>query len=207
MLKNIPLSRLLLYILLVGLIPIAFAAFKVQTHYNSLALARSQLESIQQSVFQHEKKQSSNTAIIAHYRESDHFYIDKNLETITLLEPEIAALQTVTQTSNYAGDEAIEKRLELLLSDNQILFTEGPVQSNAIYQETIETLTKPIEVNIQDLQRLLERIENLPLNASMETGEKRPQLIILDLRLDRKAPTPNHETFLLNLKLLKREYL
>lgn len=205
MLKNIPPSRLLLYILLLGLIPIAFAAFKVQSHYNSLAEARSQLENIQYSVLQHEKKQSSNTAIIAHYREGDHFYIDKNLEALTLLEPEISALQKVTQTSNYAGDEAIEKRLEILQSDNQILFTEGPVQSNAVYQETIETLTKPIEVDALDLQRLLERIENLPITVSIE--EKRPQLIILDLRLDRKAPTPNHETFLLNLKLLKREYL
>lgn len=206
MLKNIPLSRLLLYILLIGFIPLAFAAFKVQSNYNSLSLARSQLESIQQSVYLHEKKQSSNTAIIAHYRESDHFYIDKNLESLSLLEPEINALQAVTQTSNYAGDEAIEKRLELLLSDNQILFSEGPVQSNAVYQETIETLTKPIEVDANDLQRLLERIENIP-NTAADIIEKRPQLIIVDFRLDRKAPTPNHETFLINLKLLKREYL
>ena len=206
MLKNIPVSRLLLYILVIGLIPIAFALFKMQSNYGALAQSRNQLEHIKESTFAHERKQSSNAAVIAHYRESDHFYIDKHLETMTLLEAEIAALQTVKQTPNYAGDEAIEKRLELLQSDNQILFNEGPVQSNAIYQETIETLAKPVEIDLTDLQRLLERIESLPVNEN-DITDKKPQLIILDFRLDRKAPTPNHETFLLNLKLLKREYL
>lgn len=205
MFKNVPASRLLLYILCIGLLPVIFACIMVKNNYSTITSAQGRLESIRYVALAHEKKQSGNLAVITHYKENDHFYIDKNLESLSLLQEEIQALLQVTRTNNYAGDESIEKRLEQLQNDNQILFSEGPVQSNTLYQETIETLSKPVELDAFDLQRLLARIETIPSQDRIE--EKRPQLIVLDFKLDRKEATPNHETFLLNLKLLKREFL
>lgn len=201
MLRNIPPSRQLLYILLIGLLPIGFAWLSIRGEFNALSATRSQLESVYDRATLHEKRQSGNMAVITHFKDSNHFYIDKFLETLTLLEPEIEALQQVTQNPNYAGDETLEKRLEQLLHDNQILFSEGVVQSNHIYQETTETLSKQVEANVQDLTTLLARIEG------ESSDEKRPQLFITEFKLDRKQPTANHETFLLSLKLVKREFL
>lgn len=205
MFKNIPPSRALLYILFLGLLPLIFSAIEIKRGFAELAVTRNQIEGIQQRAILHERKQAGNMAVINHYRENDHFYIDKQLESLPLMEDEIAALQDVTKTTNYVGNEAIEKRLEQLQTQNQILFTEGPVQSHSLYQETIETLAKPVEVNAQDIERLLKRIERVPTDEIDD--QKRPQLTILDFRLDRREATPDHETFLLNLKLLKREYL
>lgn len=206
MLRTIPPSRQLLYVLLAGLLPIGFAWFYFQSELSSLSSARSQLESVYDRAALYEKRQSGNRAVIAYFRDSNHFYIDKFLESIPLLEAEVEALKRVTQDPNYAGDETLEKRLELLLNDNQVLFAEGSVQSNSIYQETTETLAKPIEVNINDIKKLLSRIEGTP-NDVESPVEKRPQLLITDFKLDRKQPTADHETFILSLKLVKREFL
>lgn len=207
MFNKVPRQRLLLYILIAGFLPIVFVVIHFFGERQSLEELENRLQHVQELSFVREKKQATNISLRNHFRDADHFYIDKHLETLVFLEPEIEALQKISSNKNYADDEYVKKRLEFLTGNsNSLSFTEGVVQSYPLFQETTETLTHPVEVNISDIKHILARVEGTEFHQ-IPIPEHRPQLIILDFKLDRKSLTEKNEVYLLNLKLLKREFL
>jgi hypothetical protein len=207
MLEKIPPLRALIYLLVLALIPIVFSTFFVYSSYQNLSAIEERIEGLRYKALLQEKRQAANRAVIAHYRQADHFYIDKHIESLTLLEPEVEALKLLQEEKNFIGSDIVQKRLEQLTTKaNQIAFTEGIVQSYPLFQETTETLIHPVEANIEDLQKLLTTIEGVPI-SSFEPPPDRPQLLILDFKLDKKNSSESNEVLQLNLKLLKREYL
>ncbi len=207
MLKNIPLSRVVLYLLCLGVLPFIFVVFLFISQKNQLEGLENALENIQNQAFIKEKKQALNLAVRQHFREADHFYVDKYLETLVLLEPEIEQLQKIVQDKNFADDDRIKKRLEFLTSQaNSLVFSEGVVQSYPLFQETTETLVHPVEVNPTDIQKILARIEGVKV-GNFTSGPHRPQLVVTEFKLDKKKVNDKNEVYLLNLKLIKREFL
>jgi hypothetical protein len=203
----IPQKRAFYYLLVLGLIPICFSLFNYFSNQSRISTLQSSLENLQQLALLREKKQAANMAIRNHYRDADHFYIDKYLETLIFLEPEIESLQKILSNKNVADDEQIKKRLEYLTGPgNSFAFSEGIVQSSPFFQETTETLIHPVEINVQDLQKVLSRIEGLTIGP-YAPSPNRPQLLVLDFKLDRKSISDKNEAYQLNLKLLKREFL
>lgn len=206
-LKNIPLSRAIIYLLCIGLLPIFFVGMLFISAKNELIELSDGIEQIKHQAFIKEKKQALNLAIRQHFREADHFYIDKYLETLVFLEPEIEQLQTVMQHKNFADDERVKKRIDLLTTDsNALTFSEGVVQTFPLFQETVESLTHPVEVNVLDIKKILSRIEGVKI-GDFTAKSNRPQLLITDFKLEKKTNYDKNEVYLLNLKLIKREFL
>ncbi len=207
MLKQIPIHRITLYLIVLSLLPLCFVLFFLYTQKRHLEELQETLLSIEYQAFLKEKKQAQNLAVCQHFRDADHFYIDKYLETLVFLEPEIEMLQKITNDKNFADDERIKKRLEFLTSQaNSLVFSEGVVQSFPLFQETIETLVHPVEANSYDLKKILARIEDVKIGA-FTPGPNRPQLLITEFKLEKKKINDKNEVFLINLKLLKREFL
>ncbi len=206
MFQQIPKNRLIMYIALLGLLPLLLALYNFWLKNGELNDLSQQLEMTAQTILNYESRQSNNIAVRNYFKNSDHFYIDKHLEPLTFLKPEIEQLKKITQNKNFTSDKEIEKRLQFLKNENHMTFSEGVVESTPFFQEVTETLTKPIEVNTQDIQRILARIENQKISDE-EPQENPPQLLILDFKLDKKITPGKPDTFLLNLKLLKREFL
>lgn len=207
MLNNIPFSRAIIYILAIGLLPFVFVFMMFISQKNQIEELGNSLEFFRDQVLIKEKKQALNLAVRQHFRDADHFYIDKYLETLVFLEPEIETLQKISNDKNFANDERIKKRLELLTSSsNSLMFSEGVVQTYPFFQETVETLTHPIEVNSTDIKKILARVEGISAGP-FTPGPDRPQLIITDFKLDKKKVTDKSEVYLLNMKLIKREFM
>jgi hypothetical protein len=207
MFSSIPPKRLLIYLLAVGLIPIIIAWILFSSNLNQINNLSSYVANLQDRAFVRENKQYANMAVRSHFSDADHFYIDKNLETLTFLEPEIESLRGMLNNPNFPDDENIKKRLDTLIGNgNSMIFTEGVVQSTPFFQEVTETLVHPVEVNVNDILRILCHIEGISLGECTPTMDQ-PQLIILDFKLDKKNVSEKNEVFLLNLKLLKREFL
>jgi hypothetical protein len=206
MLKNIPKERAFIYLLVGGLLPLVIVWMSYLSKQNSVQEVHAAVKEMQHRAAIREKKQAINMAVRNHYAEADHFYIDKHLETVTFLEPEIESLQKLLGNKNLADDEAIKRRLEMLSGQgNALTFSEGVVTATPAFQETTETLIHPVEINNKDLQKILARIEGIQI-GEFAPSPSRPQLIVLDFKLDRRAVTEKNEIFVLNLKLLKREY-
>lgn len=203
---GVPIKRKLLYFIAVGIIPLLLAIFYFFSEQESISMLSSTLETVQEQAILTEKKQSLNNAVRLHYKDADHFYIDKQLETLAFLEPEIESLQNVVSNRNFTEDVQIRKRLEFLTNGNTLVFSEGVVQAMPTFQETLESLVHPVEVNIDDIKKILAKVEGVTI-GNYTPGLNRPQLIIIDFKLDKKQALDNNEVFQLDLKLLKREFL
>jgi len=204
--KEIPLSRLILYMMAAGLLPVLFALMHYFSVTSSLDTLEMQVLDVTQMAYTREKQQAVNMAARQYFKEADRFYIDKYLESLSFLEPEVASLQKIASNPAYPEDEIIKKRLDLLSGPgNAMVFSEGVVQSYPFFKETTETLVHSIEVNVDDIQKILSKIEGIQI-GHYAPGPNRPQLIVLDIKLDKKRVNTKNEVFTLNLKLLKREY-
>lgn len=207
MFSSIPPKRLLTYLMLAGLVPIIISWLSFSSQLDQVNELKQQISHLQDQAFIRERKQSSNMAVRSHFNEADHFYIDKNLETLSLLEPEIESLKGMLNNPNFPDDDNIKKRIDTLTgSANSMIFTEGVVQSTPVFQEVTETLVHPVEVSVSDIQQILCRVEGIALDGCIPPPN-RPQLVILDFKIDKKNVSEKNEVFLLNLKLLKREFL
>lgn len=207
MFQSIPLKRKLLYLMLAGIVPIVFSWMSFSSTLDRIGQVEWRIWNIQEQAYNRERKQSANVAVLNHYAHADHFYIDKNLETMSFLEPEIESMKRMQEDQNFPDDENIKKRIEALTgSANSMVFTEGVVQSTPLFQEVTETLVHPVEVDVDDIKRILCKVEGIPIGDCTPPPD-RPQLIILDFKLEKKNISENNDVFLMNLKLLKREFL
>ncbi len=205
--SGIPQSRMILYLLAAGLIPIFFAVFYLTGQISEVDVLKNSLTQVETQAFNREKKQAVNMTVNEHFKGADHFYVDKHLESLTFLQPETESLQKLVNNRYFAGDESVRKRLEHLTGPgNSLLFSESNVQAYPLFQETTASLVHPVEVNIDDLKKILSIIEGKKI-GDYEPGPNRPQMIILDFKMDKKEASANNEVLLLNMKILKREYL
>jgi len=204
-------NRVIMYGLLIGLLPLIFVIFSYISQRSQLEDLQSSVEYIRHQAVIKEKKQALNLSVRQHFREADHFYIDKQLETLTFLEQEKELLEKISNDKSFANDERIKKRLDFLTGSggnpgNGLVFSEGVVQKFPLFQETVETLMHPVEINTKDLQKILAKIEGVEMNDA-SPGPNRPQLFITDFKLEKKTINEKNQVFQLNLKLVKREFL
>jgi hypothetical protein len=131
----------------------------------------------------------------------DHFYIDKHLETLAFLEHEVKRLQA----SAYDSDDMSKKRLAFLKEgSNRLLFSEEKIRHNETVQETEEKQQHPVEMNEEDLKKLLSLIEGTAIGPYLPKSN-RPQLIIKNFELSKKPVSSEEDVFVVNMQLIKRE--
>jgi len=203
----IPQNRVLLYLFIVGAIPLVIVLSNYSSKCSAVAFASRRLSIVSSETLAHEKRQATNTIVSSTYRNADHFYLYKNLENMVFLEEEIVALEKIVASETIADTHLAKKRLDFLTGpNNQLIFREGAVKATGTLKETVETLAHPVEINITDLQKILAKIEGVTID-SHRPGPNRPQLIITDISLEKKKTYEHNEIFTMNVKLLKREYL
>lgn len=207
MFGDIPQTRIILYLGILGILPTLVVLMTFWQRSQNLEEIEQRIERIQNKAAIRDTKQSVNMAIIEHYRGADNFYIDKYLEKLQLLEPEIEGLQRIINNKKFADDEEARKRYEQLIGPgNALMFNEGAVVRYPLFREVVETQVRPVEINFNDLQRILSLIEGVPVGGNT-VPEKHPQLIILEFKLDKRPLNEDNEVFILNTRLLKREFI
>jgi hypothetical protein len=140
----------------------------------------------------------SEQSFLAKMKSADHFYIDKNLETLLFLEEEIAQMEAQT-------DPGMKKHLETLKSSaNKLLFSEEEIRRGDLFQEVEEKMQHPVEMNEEDLKKLLCLIEEVPIPPYTPLPNA-PQLLIKNFELSRKILLPDQEVYQIDMQLIKRE--
>jgi hypothetical protein len=133
-------------------------------------------------------QQTSTQKLLAKLENADPYYLEKSLEGSIFLKREMEQLEA-------AGND---KRLSFLKGEaNRLSFAELGLQRLDRYQEVEARQKHPVELDGDDLKRLLGLIEGDNPSA--------PQLVIKQLEIIRKPTSSQSEVFLLNLELLKRE--
>ncbi len=130
------------------------------------------------------------------------YFINQNLETLSLLQNELHMLQQLQGHPGCSYRGEVLRRIDFLNSPlNRLTFAEENVRSSKKVKETEEKLLNPVEIDTDDLSRLLSLIEGNPI-ARYEPNLHSPQLLIQDFLLSKKDPS----VYKLNLAILKREF-
>lgn len=207
--NSIPISRAILYFLILGFIPL----FSVFLHYSAKnALQQSLNGRLSEACFQvanQNLKARYSTLTRKLFQDKDHFYIERQVGSITPLSSEIGALQKVLSSGFHPDEEAMKRRLSLLTGpENKLTFTESAEKSYAGLKETVNQLSRSVEVDVQDIRKILARVEGVQIGqeGTQECAVKaRPHLIVTDFKIDKKKGFLG-DVYSLQLKILKREY-
>lgn len=203
--NEMPQSRVLLYLFCFSLLPILLAGWMYIRESNALDDLEDRITTIQAAAINQERRQAANLQVRNYFREADRFYVDKHISALRLLDKESEALQNLVSQPHVAEDPRVTRRLTALAANTPV-FSEGMVQSYAFFNEIPETLVHPLEVDVDDIKKLLSKIEGVKIGPN-EPGPNRPQLLITDFRLDRKGSQGESDIYTLNFKFIKREYL
>ena len=205
--KGLSQTRIIIYSLILGCIPLFFVAMNYsseQSKQDSLSYTLSQ--AIQDATNKN-SREFVNKQVRAQFRDSNHFYIDQEIETISPLKDEVQSLQKILSSGFHANEDAFRRRLQFHTSgQNAISFVEGSVKAYPGFQETQESLAHSVEVDSNDIKAILSRIEGVRFNEQAASSSQRPHLIITDWKMEKKKG-PTQEIYVLDVKLIKREYL
>ncbi len=202
--ESITPNRMILYIAILFLLPIFYAIYSTRASQTRVDRLISRIDNTQQTAYLHEKKLAPNRAILATYRDADRSYLDKYVESISLLQAETTMLQQALNNPVVAPDPFLISRMEAI-KKNTIQFSEGTAEPYPFFKETPETLARPVEVDLSDIRKILSEVEGITIGSD-EPGPHRPQLIITDYKLERKTTPRQGQLYSLTLKLIKREY-
>lgn len=197
---SFPLKRLIIYLFILSILPLVCIEFVFAGKKNEWEGILQQVHAVKQLSEIKARKQHFNHLARLHYGENDHFYLDSQLESLTFLKKEVSALEKLIRNPNFTGNEAAEKRFAFITGDtNRLHFAEGSVQACDKVQETVAVLSHPVEVDVQDVKEILNRIEG--------QRKGKPLLLITDFKLHKKTCPSGSEVLELNMKLLKREFV
>ena len=137
-------------------------------------------------------RQEGNRAVKAVFGGADHRYVDRELETVELLGGEREGLGRLLEQEPGLPSREVLGRLEAL-EGNRVRFAEEKVRQSGGVSEVEEKLARGVEVDMEDVKGLLERIEGV--------GEGRPQMVVTEFGLRRKG-----EVFEMEIRFVKREF-
>jgi len=181
------------FLVLAVLAPRFFTLRETERSFDSAALrGRAALE-----------KRIEKEMFLCRFSKFEPYFIDQYLEALPLLQDNLQELYAMKNHPASKNRDALAKRIEFLEGpDNRLSFAEENIRSSKRIKETEERLLHPVEIDMNDLNRLLSLIEDVAIGG-YTPKETSPQLIIQDFVLTKK----NGAAYELNLSLLKREFL
>lgn len=206
MLLSISLSRLIFYFLLIGLLPLVFVLMEFLQKRKALLEMEQRIASLTELIVTNKQKQSQNISVRNYYLGAEHYYIDRELESLSFLQKEKEALEKIIQSEHFSGNERVQERYAFISGkNNRLSFTESNALSENGIQEITEILAHPVELDADDLKEVLARIEGRSIEDHIAPAHA-PQLIVTDFQIEKKKTPHKNEVFEMNLKLIKREF-
>lgn len=151
-------------------------------------------------------RKSKKEHFLERYSEADPYFLDNNIESLLFLQKEKKELQALSLHPAMADKHLTEERLKFLDSpQNRLAFVEETIRTGLRAKETEERQRHPVEIDEEDLKKLLSLIEDVPID-SFSPLEKAPQIMIIDFRLEKKTTSFKTKVLELEMKLLTREF-
>lgn len=153
------------------------------------------------------ERKTRKERFIQRYSNSDPFFLDNQIESLLFLQKELSAVQAMIDHPALSNKGILQERKAFFESEtNRLAFTEENIRSTSKIKETEEKQRRPVQLDEQDLQRLLSAIEDISV-GQYDPIPKMPQLLIRDMKI-KKIENPFHsEVYEVEMELLKREWI
>ena len=148
-------------------------------------------------------KREKKESFLKGYSNFEPYFINQSLEALPFLQDELEKLHQLKDHPASTGKEEILRRITFLEgTENRLAFAEENILTSSHLKESEERLLHSIEIDENDLNRLLCLIEGVSIDH-FSPQSRSPQLLIQDFSLSKKE---GRDTYELNLALIKREF-
>jgi len=152
------------------------------------------------------ERKAKKERFLRHYSNADPYFLDQKIESFSFLQNEKNQLETWLRHPALPRKEAIQERLSFLTEGtNRLSFAEENIRASGRIKETDEKQRHPVQMDENDLKKLLALIEDIQIGSYLPSNES-PQLIVRELRLKKIKSPLQSEIFEIEMDLLKREF-
>ncbi|MES2274350.1 MAG: hypothetical protein V4487_09195 [Chlamydiota bacterium] len=152
------------------------------------------------------EKKGRKEQFLKRFSHPDPYFIDQQLESLAFLEKEKEQLISLIQHPGWIHNESIQERLNFLnRGENRLQFAEENIRTSSQLKETDEKQTAPVQMDEEDLQKILALLDDIPIGSFLPLQES-PQLLIREFRLKIQKTPLQTEVFEVEMDLLKREF-
>jgi len=185
------------------LLPVIGCLLGFQWKMQQLQELGASVDALEQRALESAEQKTKSDACVFQLKTADRAYLGKQLESLTLLEPEVRRVQALL--SHQKENHPLTLRLEFFKSGkNRIAFIEEKQRAAEHLQETEEKLQHPVELNEEDLKKLLVLIEGVTINPYSPV-QGRPLLVFKEFDLVKQMAPSEEEIYMVDFKLIKRE--
>jgi hypothetical protein len=193
-------SVIAVFLLIIPL-PFLFLFFSFYTEMEKLNEFDANIERLHKKSEEISILKVKESSFLGRLKNANHHFIDENLESLVLLQSEIKKLEE----KNIENSETLKQRLKFLTDgSNHLKFIEESLKNHENLHEAEERLQHPVEMNVEDLKKLLCLVEGIHL-SSYTPLEDSPQLVIKNFELSKKITSSEEEVYSLDMRLIKRE--
>lgn len=133
------------------------------------------------------------------------YFLDQEIEAFPLLQSERTRLESLLHHPAFPESRSLKERLTFI-NENRLAFAEENIRVSSTMKEVDEKQRKPVQMDENDLKKILSLLEDLPIDSSVpETGS--PQILIKDFRLKKQETSLQTQVFEVEMDLLKREFI
>jgi hypothetical protein len=200
-------NRMPLFLGCLAIGPIGASIFLYLEKQEMAALEETSAHAIIRSKSAFDRK-ARKEAFFAKHRNSDPYFLDKEIESLSFLNHEKQQLIGWLNHPAISNKEKLTRRMNYLQQgENRCTFAEEEIQVSKTCKETKEKQRYPVEVDMDDINKLLTLIEESPILENGDLGMKgRPQLLIYSFSMIKKNAPLQNEVFEITMDLLKREF-
>lgn len=193
-------SRVLLCGTLLSLLLLAALIHHYVEKEREWCALKSTLLSLEGALKQRKAQEASRHSLRAAHLQKDPTYLERELGQLPLLQRERETLKPFVENNWLVGNEAVVQRYHFLSSKkNSLTFLEKEEASTKDLRESKSSLSAPVEVDTHDLKKVLHLLEG--------AEAQKPLLFISECALEKKSTPEGNEVWLLQLTLIKREFL
>lgn len=149
-------------------------------------------------------KKGKKERFLARYSQSNPYFIDEQIESLSLLQKEKERLHSLLNHPAFPESTSFKERLKCI-DKNKLLFTEGEIRTSKTVKEVEEKQRYCVEMDETDLKRVLSVLEDIPIDP-FYPPEHTPQILIQDFQLKVQNIPLQPQNFEVEISLLKREF-
>lgn len=155
------------------------------------------------------KLKKDRNRFLQEFGNSDSNFLANYVETEVLLGEDIAKLEKIHQTADYAEYKPIGERISFLTGEgNQIKFQKISSSNGGYFKESHFKLEHPVEMNCDDVKKILALVEGVKIDKYLP-NPMRPQLILTSFDLNLKKEDlqdKKNKIFIIDFDVMQRGY-
>jgi hypothetical protein len=184
------------FLLVLGLVPLCLVIWRLEEKNRELQVWTKKIEFLEERALSAEKSKNTRNQLWARAQQSNSHYLSQVIETLPLLTPELNRVQALAR--QYPSNTALQERLSFLQGDrNRIRFIQQEQRAGPFFQETEHKMQNNVQMNEEDLKKLLFLIED-------DQSKDRPLLIIKEFDLRKVKEKADEIVYNIQLELIKR---